>query len=68
VLDAGGEAVALRRTHPDGPAVTAVFNPTPAPVAWTPPAPAGAFRFGERASRAGDEVWLGPFGFAVWEA
>ena len=63
LLEAPEPLIAFHR----GERVLCAFNPGPEPRAWRPPWVARPPRFAERASLAGEEVWLGPWGWMVLE-
>lgn len=67
ILDAPAGAVAFARVGPEGRRVTCVFNPRVEPCALPVADRPDGFLFQDRAGFAGGELWLGPYGFAIWE-
>jgi alpha-glucosidase len=65
MLDAG-RCLAFARTH-NGRRVVCLFNPGVEPCAMAAPDMPGRPVFQERTAAAGAELWLGPFGFSLWE-
>ena len=60
-IEAPDPVIAFRR----GDEALCVFNAGPAPAAAPLPPSVGAPVFAERASRSGEELWLGPWGWAI---